>query len=180
VFSSRSAAAEGVVVTGWRRDVCDNRAMTVGAGDPRRARTSPTEADRVRAADTIRRHGEDGLLSRREVEERIEATFRATTLADLDAVVGGLPPAPHIAAEMVLSHGLPIAPPRKERPWWQGIVVWTLLVDVVWVVVWVVTGGAAVWLVVAVVLPMMTFTVRFVRRHRQQLTGHPARRGRPI
>ena len=57
-------------------DVCDNRAMPMGAGDPRRARMLPTEADRVRAANTIRRHGDEGLLSRREVEERIEETFR--------------------------------------------------------------------------------------------------------
>jgi len=125
-------------------------------------------------------HGDDGLLSRREVEERIEATFRAKTLAELDAVVGGLPTAPHIAAEVILTHGLPATPVRAGRPWWHGIVAWTVGVDIVWIVIWIVTGGAVAWLVLAILTTMLSFTVRFVRRHRQQVTGRPGRRGRVI
>jgi len=151
----------------------------VGSGDPRRARTAPTEADRVRAVNTIRRHGDDGLLSRREVEERIEGTFRAKTLADLDAVVSGLASAPHIAAEMVLTHGLPTAPGPRERRWWHGIVLWTVLIDLLWIVIWIFTGGAAAWLVLAILSTLIAFTIRLVRRHRKQLAGQPTRRGRP-
>lgn len=112
------------------------------------------------------------------MEERIEQAFRATTMAALDAVVAGLPHSPQVAADVVLTHGLPLAAPKPQAPWWRGILLWALALDVLWVIIWLFTGGAFGWLVLAVATTMIAFTFRLSSRFRRQLTGQPARRRR--
>lgn len=153
--------------------------MAVGPGDPRRARIGASDHERARALATVRRFGADGLLSGREVEDRIEQVFRAKTLSELDSVVSSLPRSPHIAAEMMLAHGFGFASGKPEAPWWRGILVWSLGLDVLWVIVWLVTGGAFGWLALAIVSTTIAFTVRFVSRHRRHFGAkQPARRRR--
>lgn len=151
--------------------------MTVGASDPKRARAAPGEPDRVRASDTIRRCGRDGLLSSREVEERIEHVFRARTMAELDAVVAGAAPAPHVAADVLLTYGIRGPAPKPERPWWRGLVAWTVLVNLGWIALWLIFGGPAGWLVLAIAMSATVFLMRLVSRHRK-LVGKRARRAR--
>jgi len=127
---------------------------------------------------TLRRLATEGLLSRRELEERIEQAFRARTVAELDSVVSGLPYSPHVAADVVLAHGLTVAAPKPQAPWWRGILVWSLALDALWVIIWFITGGAVGWLVLAIACTTIAFTFRFSSRYRHQLTGTAPRRRR--
>jgi hypothetical protein len=153
--------------------------VTIGAGDSKRVRAAPSEAERVRATDTVRRCGREGLLSTREVDEHIEHVFRARTVAELDAAVAALPRTPHIAADIVLTHGVksPTAP-RPQRPWWQGIVIWSVSIELLWVVLWLVFGGSVGYLMLAVISTLTAFLIRAVRRYRTHVTGTKRRRRR--
>ena len=152
--------------------------MTVSAGGSRRANAPPSEHERARAVATIRRCGSEGLLSTREVEEQIELAFRAKSVAALDSVVSGLPYTPQIAADVVLTHGLQAEASKAQAPWWRGILVWSLSLDVLWVIIWFITGGAVGWLVLAIAATMIAFTFRLSSRYRRRLTAKPARRRR--
>jgi len=144
--------------------------VTLGTSDPRRAKIVPTELDRKLAADTIGRHHDEGRLSSREMEERIEQAFRARTLGELDAVVADLPRSAHIAADMVLTHGLPASAPARQRPWWHGVVLYTAVVDLALIGLFAATGGAAVWLVLAIIATTATFLLRLARSRRKALS----------
>jgi hypothetical protein len=50
-----------------------------------------SDAERERAAETLRRHHADGRLTMDELEERTERAYAATTLGDLDQLFGDLP-----------------------------------------------------------------------------------------
>ncbi len=58
-----------------------------GAGSGLRA----SDAERERAAETLRQHHADGRLTTDELEERTERAYAATTLGDLDQLFGDLP-----------------------------------------------------------------------------------------
>ena len=150
--------------------------MEKGGTDPKRSRRPPTELDRARAVATIRRLGTDGQLSARETEDRIEATFRARTLGELDSVVAGLPYSPQAAAETLLSHGFRVAAPKAQGPWWKGTLLSSLGLCVLWVIVWFVTGGGFGWLVLGIAFTFITFTFRLANGHRRVMSGKPARR----
>jgi Domain of unknown function (DUF1707) len=146
----------------------------VAKDDSKRARTAPTQHDRARVVTAIRRTAEDGMLSSREVDERIEQTYRATTLAGLDGVLAGLPNSPHARAEAVLAHG--IAAPgnrraRKDRPFWFGSAALAVLGSLFWVVVWFFTGGPFIWVVGAILCSVAAFTYRLAVRHRRTVLG---------
>jgi hypothetical protein len=149
----------------------------------------PTDADRTRSCATVHRYGADGLLSHREVEEAIEQVFRARSLADLDALIARLPPAPHIRAEITVAHGPDVTPPRRarpDRPWWRGIVMWSSAVSVFWVVVWLATGPGGkslgipntLWLLLSLIGTWAMFAARLLSRHRRVLRGQPPKRRR--
>jgi hypothetical protein len=128
--------------------------------------------------ETIRRSGREGSLSSREVEERIEQVFRARTMSELDAVVAGVPLSPHVAADMVLTHGIPLPPTGPARPWWHGIVLWTAIANSAWIVIWLIWGGSVGWLILGMASSMAAFLFRLVRRHRKHVMGAPVRRSR--
>jgi Domain of unknown function (DUF1707) len=50
-----------------------------------------SDAERERAAETLRRHHADGRLTTDELEERTERVYAATTLGDLNRQFGDLP-----------------------------------------------------------------------------------------
>jgi hypothetical protein len=50
-----------------------------------------SDADRERAAETLRRHHADGRLTTGEFEERLERAYAAVTLGELDQLFGDLP-----------------------------------------------------------------------------------------
>jgi hypothetical protein len=112
------------------------------------------------------------------VDEQLELAFRAKTVAELDAVLTGLPSSPHVAAGVVMAHGLPIVASAPPKPWWHGMAAWSLAVNVLWVVVWFITGGPVGWLALAIVSSTIAFTVRFASRHRRHVTGRAPRRRR--
>ncbi len=149
-----------------------------GRDQAKRARAGPSEHDRARALSVVRRCGADGLLSSGETDDAVEQIFRARTLGELDAVLSRLPQSPHIAAETILSHG--IVPPvsKAPAPWWRGMLLWSVGGNILWLVVWLITGGAVVWLFGGVILSLIAFTFRFVLGHRRQVRPAPSRRGR--
>jgi hypothetical protein len=61
------------------------------AHEPADRNMRASDADRERAADVLRRNAGEGRLDPDELEERLEAAYSATTLADLDALTGDLP-----------------------------------------------------------------------------------------
>lgn len=144
----------------------------------KRAQGRPSEHDRSRAVSIVRRCGTDGLLSSREVDEAVEHIFRARTSGELDALLGRLPASPHIAADTVLHYGVVSPPSAPSAPWWRGMLLWSVGVNLVWVVVWLITGGAVAWLFGGVLLSLIGFTFRFTRGHRRQIRGTPTRRAR--
>lgn len=151
-------------------------------GDPKRARTPPSQHDRARAVTAVRHTAASGLISRRELEERLEQVYRATSLAAIDNVLAGLPHDPLTGAEVVLAHGVP-APKRtrrepKDRPFWFHSLVWAVLASAFWIVVWFFTGGAFVWVVGAILCSAAAFTYRLAVRHRRVTLGQPLQRRR--
>lgn len=82
-----------------------------------------SDADRERVADTLREAAAEGRLTLSELEERLDATFRARTYGDLepitrdlppgrDLVRGGLPARPGDVRPIPDAHGPPV---RTER-----------------------------------------------------------------
>jgi hypothetical protein len=51
-----------------------------------------SDADRERVAETLREAAAEGRLTLSELEERLDATFRARTYGDLEPITGDLPP----------------------------------------------------------------------------------------
>ena len=60
--------------------------------EPRDRSVRASDADRERTADHLREQAGEGRLEPDELEERLERTFSAQTLADLDGVTADLPP----------------------------------------------------------------------------------------
>jgi O-antigen ligase len=71
---------------------------------------------------------------------------------------------------MVLTHGLPASAPARQRPWWHGVVLYTAVVDLALIGLFAATGGAAVWLVLAIIATTATFLLRLARSRRKALS----------
>jgi len=91
------------------------------------------DADRERVVEALRTHAGDGRLDAQELERRIERAYAATYVADLDAIVHDLPPAPGSMA--------PRARPRAGG----GRVLALLAAVALLVVVTTLTGAYALW-----------------------------------
>jgi Domain of unknown function (DUF1707) len=110
-----------------------------------------SDAERERAAETLRRHHADGRLTTDEFEERTERAYAATTLGDLDRLFTDLPPVRAPEGE------------RRPRPLgvWPPAVAFPIVA--VLVAIAVVTSAHLLWLA----WPLMFFLVfRFARRDR--------------
>ncbi len=116
-----------------------------------------SDADRERTATLLREHHAEGRLTAAEFSDRVDRTFEAKTIGELDALLADLP---GIDLYRLPAAGIRPAPPRSRlsgavdrRP--QGVVsarrVGTLaawaaisaLLFVVWLGVGLVSGGAA-------------------------------------
>jgi len=80
--------------------------MDHASNDPARLRVS--DADREKVADILRTAAGDGRLDLDELDERLEATYRARTYADLVPITVDLPDG--------AAHGLPQARPTAQVP----------------------------------------------------------------
>jgi Flp pilus assembly protein TadB len=126
-----------------------------GTGSALRA----SDAERERAAETLRRHHADGRLTTDELEERSERAYAATTLGDLDQLFRDLPRIPAPQGDRR---------PRGSRGWSSAFAV-TIVAALVAIAV--VTSAHFLWLV----WPLMFFLFfRSVgRRHRWRSRGWP-------
>ena len=113
------------------------------------SRLRASDAERERAAETLRRHHADGRLTTDELEERTGRAYAATTLGDLDQLFGDLP---RLAA--------PDGDRRPQRLWvWPRAAAFPLVAALVAIAV--VTSAHVLWLA----WPLMFFVFfRFARR----------------
>jgi len=79
-------------------------------GDPR---IRASDADRERTASLLREHHADGRLTGEEFNDRLDRTFAATTIGELDALLADLP---GIDLYRLPAHGIRAAPPGALRP----------------------------------------------------------------
>jgi len=79
-------------------------------GDPR---IRASDADRERTATLLREHHAQGRLSPEEFNDRIDRTFAAKTVGDLDALLADLPA---IDLYRLPAHDIRPAPPGARRP----------------------------------------------------------------
>jgi hypothetical protein len=130
-----------------------------GAGSGLRA----SDAERERAAETLRRHHADGRLSTDELEERTERAYAASTLGDLDKLFGDLPR---------------LRAPEERRPprgWlWPRTIALPVVVGLVALAV--LSSGHALWLIWPVMLFCCLRTARRGYRWRSRGWPEPWRR----
>jgi hypothetical protein len=126
-----------------------------GAGRALRA----SDAERERAADTLRRHHADGRLTTDELEERTGRAYAATTVGDLDQLFADLPRLPEGGDE-----------PRRQRAWARLPAVAVAIVLALMTIA-VATSAHVLWLA----WPLMFFVFfRFARRgYRGRRPGWP-------
>jgi hypothetical protein len=118
-------------------------------GARRGLRTS--DAERERAAETLRRHHAEGRLTTDELEERTERAYASTTVGDLEQLFSDLPRLPEGRGE---------SERRRRRPtaWPPGLAV---AIVVTLVAIAAVTSAHVLWLA----WPLVFFVVfRFLRR----------------
>ena len=110
-----------------------------------------SDAERERAAESLRQHHADGRLTTEEFEERTERAYAATTLGDLDKLFGDLP-------RVRASDSKRDAP----RPWlWRPPLALPILALVTLAIV---TSAHGLWLA----WPLMFFVLlRFAGPHRR-------------
>ncbi len=107
-----------------------------------------SDAERERAADTLRRHHADGRLTVEELEDRTERAYAATTRGELDQLFGDLPRSRASDAQR-----------RGRRPAWSPPLVAPLLVALALIAI--VTSAHVLWFA----WPLMFFVFfRFARR----------------
>jgi hypothetical protein len=154
-----------VLVAAFRRgrasrpaERCDNSAVR-GTG---RYGGTPTEAQRAHYIGLVRRLAEDGKLSNREREERIEGIFRARSSKELEAAVLELPG----SAATRFEAGSFVARRRGPRggSWLRRLVIYTICIDAIGVAIWAATGGGVIWLELLFILSLASFTYRVMRR----------------
>lgn len=118
-----------------------------------------SDAERERAAETLRRHHTDGRLTTDELEERTERAYAASTLGDLDQLFEDLPRLPARHRER-----------RAQRLWlWRSAVAVPIVAALVAIAV--VSSAHLLWLA----WPLTLFLyLRFVRRgHWRRSHGRP-------
>jgi len=79
-------------------------------GDPR---IRASDADRERTASLLREHHADGRLTGEEFNDRLDRTFAAKTIGELDELLADLP---GIDLYRLPAHGIKAAPPGALRP----------------------------------------------------------------
>jgi uncharacterized protein DUF1707 len=126
-----------------------------GSGSGLRA----SDAERERAAESLREHHADGRLTTDELEERTERAYAAKTLGDLDQLFGDLP-----------RLRVPDGERRPPRPWiWPPAFAFPIVATLVAIAV--VTSAHVLWLA----WPLMFFVFfRFARvGHWRRTRGWP-------
>ena len=79
-------------------------------GDPR---IRASDKDRERTAELLREHHAEGRLTPEEFDHRVDMTFTAKTVGDLDSLLADLPA---IDLYRLPAHGIRPAPPGALRP----------------------------------------------------------------
>jgi hypothetical protein len=145
--------------------------------DSAQQKWAPTEARRMRVVRFVHQQADDGRLSTRERDERIERIFRAGSAAELDSVVADLPGASVLSLDAAIA-GETWQKPARENAWFRRLVIYTLIVSAVGVAIWALTGGGLVWLVLLFMMSAAVFAFRVARRGKGVPLGRSPRRAR--
>ncbi|MEV5569406.1 DUF1707 domain-containing protein [Spirillospora sp. NPDC052269] len=110
-----------------------------------------SDADRDRVAASLREHTADGRLTMDELEGRLEATYAAKTMGDLERVTADLPEADLHNRPIPAYQRTTVAPPARRGAIWYGTrAMWSA-----WAVV--VGLNIAIWAIVAVTSPVVPY-----------------------
>jgi len=131
----------------------------------------------MRVVRFVQQQANDGRLSTRERDERIERIFRAGSASELEAAVADLPGSSVLSLDAAIA-GEVWQKPARENAWFRRLVIYTLIVSAAGVAIWALTGGGLVWLVLLFMMSAATFAIRVARRGKGILVGRPARHGR--
>ncbi|MFC5180401.1 DUF1707 SHOCT-like domain-containing protein [Actinomadura harenae] len=110
-----------------------------------------SDADRDRVAASLREHTADGRLTMGELEERLEATYEAKTMGELERVTADLPEADLHNRPIPAYQRTTAAPPARSGAVWYGTrAMWSA-----WAVV--VGLNIAIWAIVAISSPVTPY-----------------------
>lgn len=142
--------------------------MAAGKGNSAQG-GAPTEARRLRFVNFVRDQAASGHLSSADLDDRVEQIFRARSIPELDAVVADLPGASVLTLDAALAGEWQPAAPGNS--WFKHLVIYTAVIDAFGVVVWALTGGGAIWLVLLLMCSAAVFAFRVMRRGKGIITG---------
>jgi hypothetical protein len=127
----------------------------------------------MRYAQFVRRQASDGRLSSREAEEYLERIFRADSVQELEEIVSALPGAKAVSLDSAIAGEWHT--PTKSGSWFQRLVIFTLIVDATGVLIWALTGGGLIWIVLLFMFSALAFAWRVMRRDDRRRLGHSFR-----
>lgn len=104
-----------------------------------------SDADRERIADRLRAHHTDGRIDSDELNDRIDACYRAKTIGELDQLLHDLPRELHSGDRPPLLFG-------RRLPWMPRL--WPIVIALI--VISAVTGAHLIWLLIP-----LFFAIRF-------------------
>ena len=140
------------------------------------SRGGVTDAGRMRFVQFVRKQAAEGKLSSTEVDDRVEQIFRARSVIELELAISDLPGARAISLDAAIA-GDWQSKTARSGSWLRRLVIYTLVADVLGVILWATTGGGLVWLVLLFMCSLVVLVFRVSRRG-QSIVGFRSRRRR--
>jgi len=131
----------------------------------------------MRFVQFVQRQASVGHLSSGERDDRIERIFRARSIPELEAAVADLPGASVLSVDAAIAGEIRHKADRQEN-WFRRLVIYTVIVDAIGVVLWAVTGGGLIWILLLFMLSAVVFVYRVARRGKSHVVGGPRHRSR--
>lgn len=110
-----------------------------------------SDADRDRVAASLREHLAEGRLTMDELEERLESTYKARTMGDLERITADLPEADLHNRPIPAYQRATVAPSGRGGSVWYG----TRAMWGAWAVV--VGLNVAIWAIIAITSPVVPY-----------------------
>lgn len=131
-------------------------------GNERRS-SGVTELERARAVNILRAAADEGKISARELDERLEIVYRSSSKDEVDGLLSDLGTVRPMSADAILALALAPPAPKGDREWRRGQLAIGAVWLIFWVVVWALTGGGLIWLVLLVGASAAGLALRLAR-----------------